>query len=561
MGRDRRGPQQNYGVRLPKQSYYPPRTWQRYPDLTTLRSLQRYKEFATYFDFGTKLPKFWVKRLFDLFNPDFNGVILFPDFLLSMFEICIFDVHLTHKLAFRLLHRCGATINMQFDQITEKDVFDFIIQRYGHKDVPNNMLRPISIRVFGSMNTDNSGGISYAEFISACKCNRTFLLLAHQIQIIAREKIFGKAYWEQESRARADEHVLSFSLVEELDRILAADTPPHNWNADFPQMVSSAKQRTANRRAREKTRRATHVQVAKQNYGKMSGFLSRLGMSSNSTRGAFFLWKKNTYLMQSSSKVNRQPAHHTKSIHELVLESTSRPEQDVDELIAEFESSYMGQIEHLGAEASANLDPAQFSPSFTFHSEVSAMGRASNARLRTKHHRPVRMSSVDEVTTSVPQTDEPTPETDSQLSWPAAIMSSFRRPGTGGRRSRPGTGGRGSRPGTADTDVSVALSVTSDASSWDDSCRYGFPESGHRLDLQVNREETNNPKIFTPMISSITSSSKPGSKRSSLNDRPGSSGSISGALLASFGSMFSGGLSPRYDISTRICSIASPCRG
>ena len=30
MGRDRRGPQQNYGVRLPKQSYYPPRTWQRY---------------------------------------------------------------------------------------------------------------------------------------------------------------------------------------------------------------------------------------------------------------------------------------------------------------------------------------------------------------------------------------------------------------------------------------------------------------------------------------------------------------------------------------------------
>jgi len=536
-------------------------------DVDMSRTME-YDEFIAYFDLqpDVRISELWCKRVFELFNPDFNGVIRFPDFIRTLFEICVYDEHLTHKFAFRLLSRCGATINMQFDVINETDVFDFAVARYGIKDVPNSMLKPVSLKIFGSLDDDHSGGVSFSEFVSYSKTNRIFLLLGHQLQEILREKVFGKEYWMKESRERADEYILSFDLASELDIALAEDMEPYDWNEDFTEMVFESKKRGAHAKKLRQERDIYLYEKSRANYAKMSGFLRRMGMKTTSMRGAFLLWKRNIeYIREELGeaapgfttgertgarggiRLDTQEALSLQmsviegpkmpSIHELIVQETSKPVEDLDELIHNFESKYVNMIDPLNSTNAMNLNPADVEIDYVPPSG-SALSRASTRQGTAPPSAP--MARIDEPARDWPSSGPETPATgrsEARGSQPDSARGSA--PGTGrsgggsffgaegslsrmisaklsGRRP----GSSGSRPGTGGSQLGSAMG----------SARSHATSDGSATDRSGTESE------FSSRATSRDGGSRVGSRQGA--SRPGSSGGM--FSLASFGNMLEG---------------------
>ena len=68
-----------------------------------------------------------------------------------------------------------------------------------HKEVERT-----AAALFGHIDLDGSGGISFKEFQPFCRSSLIFLMLAHEFQRRLRDKLFADVYWKKQTIARAD---------------------------------------------------------------------------------------------------------------------------------------------------------------------------------------------------------------------------------------------------------------------------------------------------------------------------------------------------------------------
>ena len=68
-------------------------------------------------------PDVWSRRLFELFNRDFTGVVPLKDFVDISYMLLVYDRPTTYQTAFRLVSRRGQSFNPNFDILDREDIY------------------------------------------------------------------------------------------------------------------------------------------------------------------------------------------------------------------------------------------------------------------------------------------------------------------------------------------------------------------------------------------------------------------------------------------------------
>ena len=129
-------------------------------------------EFLEFFQWNNSEVKnlLYTKRIFQLFNRNFNGFVNIRDFLIIAWQYCTFDANRVCELAFRLLSRRGDVFDPDVTIVDLVDIEDFVKARYDpHNRKKYTVLKKISVAIFSFMDVDGSGGVGFDEFVVFCK--------------------------------------------------------------------------------------------------------------------------------------------------------------------------------------------------------------------------------------------------------------------------------------------------------------------------------------------------------------------------------------------------------
>ncbi|GMI40346.1 hypothetical protein TeGR_g13332 [Tetraparma gracilis] len=265
------------------------------------------KEFRDFFQFANPEVKDLVctKRLFQLFNRNFNGFVNIRDFIITTWQYCPFDSQRVAEFAFRLLSRRGDVFDPDVTIIDLVDIEEFVRNRYDPmKRKKANALKKTAVAIFTFMDVDGSGGVGFDEFVVFCSQNPVFLYYAHWYQAAMRAVVFGEQYWRDATNDRSD--VLHRDIMQEamLRDNLDAQIPSlgvlgpelqkkrgNKFKVDFPEAWYKEKEAAFMAKQELKDRQDLAQDMAKQTYARMSRIFVRMIPDAIGLRPAFSIWK------------------------------------------------------------------------------------------------------------------------------------------------------------------------------------------------------------------------------------------------------------------------------
>jgi hypothetical protein len=119
--------------------------------------------------------------------------------------------------------------------------------------------------IYHQINTDGGPGIEMEEFGDFC-CNETpvFLAYTYLLQKQMRKRIFGEAYWEALTKARAQTYQMDLVFQEKMKAFMKVEEKRKSnpkFAKEFPRIAANFKDEKA-AKVRMRTRLAMHVRRA-----------------------------------------------------------------------------------------------------------------------------------------------------------------------------------------------------------------------------------------------------------------------------------------------------------
>jgi len=262
-------------------------------------------EFLSFFDLVDKKDMLYTKRLFAIFNRNFNGFVNIRDFLVTTWLYCTFDATRVAEISFRLLSRRGDVFEPDTTIIDLVDIEAFAKARYDplgrNKETS---LKKIAVAIFAFLDVDGSGGVGFDEFLVFSKQNPIFLYYGHWFQTRMREAIFGEQYWRDETNARPEmftrdvmqEAMLRDNIQDQLASlgILGEEIQKKKGNKfklDFPEAWYKQKEDAFLAKQALKDRQDLANEMAKHTFARMVKVFTKLVPDAIGLRPAFAIWK------------------------------------------------------------------------------------------------------------------------------------------------------------------------------------------------------------------------------------------------------------------------------
>ena len=154
-----------------------------------------YNEYLDYFNMTDCM---WTKRVFEIMNYSYTGVVNFVELITFCSKYLTIDKYSTQEFGFRLISRRGSSFLGKSSILDASDFQSFLNDFYHSKNPVQNRKRAMDIFTF--IDIDGDGGIDVFEFGKFCDENPTILKFTHTIQQHLRKCIFGIPYWVDKSR-------------------------------------------------------------------------------------------------------------------------------------------------------------------------------------------------------------------------------------------------------------------------------------------------------------------------------------------------------------------------
>ncbi|GMI13799.1 hypothetical protein TrVE_jg9649 [Triparma verrucosa] len=265
------------------------------------------QEFNLFFDLvgGNVKDLIYTRRLFQVFNRNFNGYVNIRDFLTTTWLYCPYDEGKVAELSFRLISRRGDVFEPDVSIIDLVDIEEFVKARYdpmGRKK--ETSLKKIAVAIFAFLDVDGSGGVGFDEFVVFSKQNPIFLYYGHWYQQLMRNAIFGEQYWRDETNDRPgiytrdvmQEAMLRDNITEQ-EASLGVFGPEiqkkkgFKYKVDFPEAWYKQKEEAFLAKQALKDRQDLANEMAKHTFQRMVKVFSRIVPDAVGLRPAFAIWK------------------------------------------------------------------------------------------------------------------------------------------------------------------------------------------------------------------------------------------------------------------------------
>ncbi|GMH66001.1 hypothetical protein TL16_g04334 [Triparma laevis f. inornata] len=264
-------------------------------------------EFNMFFDLvnGDVKDLIYTRRLFQVFNRNFNGYINIRDFLTTTWLYCPYDAGKVAELSFRLISRRGDVFEPDVSIIDLVDIEDFVKARYdplGRKK--ETSLKKTAVSIFSFLDVDGSGGVGFDEFVVFSKQNPIFLYYGHWYQQLMRNAIFGEQHWRDATNERPDiytrdvmQEAMLRDNIGEQEASLGVFGPEiqkkkgFKYKVDFPEAWYKQKEENFLAKQALKDRQDLATEMAKHTFQRMVKVFSRIVPDAVGLRPAFAIWK------------------------------------------------------------------------------------------------------------------------------------------------------------------------------------------------------------------------------------------------------------------------------
>ena len=236
-------------------------------------------------------PDVWSRRLFELFNRDFTGVVPLKDFVDISYMLLVYDRPTTYQTAFRLVSRRGQSFNPNFDILDREDIYHFVALRYPDKNDATH--QALALAIYSFIDDDGSGGISYQEFLTFCRTNLVFIAHSHQLLETLRAGIMGPKFWLAETQRLQDIYIYDKGFFKRLAKAAKNSTPPYDFKVDFPEVYQRKLEEKSMRLLKKKEAALKSDIGNKTAFKRITKALNTLGANATglNTRYAFYRWR------------------------------------------------------------------------------------------------------------------------------------------------------------------------------------------------------------------------------------------------------------------------------
>lgn len=159
----------------------------------------------------------FAKRVFDMIDAGFSGVVSLVDFMKFCAKYLLIDRYLSEEFAFRIMLRRAGAFQRNHSILDLEDVKFFFTYRYKFKSVKQKNRRAFDF--FQYVDADGDGGLDVNEYQNFAKNNYSVGMFGHIVLQHMRKVCFGVKYWVEKSRkiAYANRSTLNFTSLKRVN--------------------------------------------------------------------------------------------------------------------------------------------------------------------------------------------------------------------------------------------------------------------------------------------------------------------------------------------------------